>query len=249
MTIHAKPQGEKVDYWQQPVVITENNFRYKSLSNWACNLAIGCGHRCRFCYVPEVSTNKMKRKLAKHGVQDPDAEWGDYVLLRQWDENAFLNSVRLAENTPTSKLKADGNRAVIFCSTTDPYQHIVHPNRDRQKQLAEHLTFIVRRSLELIRDYSTLNVRILTRNPLAERDFDLYRTFGNRLVFGMSIPTLREDFARIYEPHVARPALRLATLRAAKEAGLHVFAAMAPTYPECDEADLRATMTALKELA
>src|SRR5213594_4283910 len=37
---------------------------------------------------------------------------------------------------------------------------------------------IVRRSLEIIRDESTLNVRILTRSPLARRDFDLFVTFG-----------------------------------------------------------------------
>jgi DNA repair photolyase len=37
-------------------------------------------------------------------------------------------------------------------------------------------------------------------------------------------------------------------LKAAVEAGLNVFVAMAPTYPECDEADLRATLRAVAEL-
>src|SRR5437588_925019 len=44
------------------------------------------------------------------------------------------------------------------------------------------------------------------------------------------------------------PSQRLATLRAAKECGLHVYVALAPTYPECDEADLRATLQAVAEL-
>ena len=106
----------------------------------------------------------------------------------------------------------------------------------------------MRRSLELIRDESTLNVRILTRSPLARADFDLFRSFGKRLVFGMSLPTLRNDLAKVYEPKAPAPSQRLAVLRAAKEAGLHVYVAMAPTYPECDEADLRATLTAVAEL-
>src|SRR4029077_17521782 len=131
---------------------------------------------------------------------------------------------------------------------TDPYQVIHHPDSNRRRELSEHARFIVRRSLELIRDNSTLNVRILTRSPLARSDFELFRSFGKRLVFGMSLPTLRNDFAKVYEPKAPAPSQRLAALRAAKEAGLHVYVALAPTYPECDEADLRATLKAVAEL-
>ena len=44
------------------------------------------------------------------------------------------------------------------------------------------------------------------------------------------------------------PTQRLATLKAAKEAGLHVYVAIAPTYPECDETDLRRTLTAIRDV-
>jgi DNA repair photolyase len=243
-----KPKKSPVDFWHAPAVIAENNFIYKSLSNWAFNVAVGCSHACRFCYVPSAATIKQGAKLAEYGVKDPDAEWGDYLLLRPWDEQKFLASLRSAENTPRKQLKPDGNRAVIYCSTTDPYQIIRHPDPARQRELAEHARFLVRRSLELIRDESTLNVRILTRSPLARADFDLFRSFGKRLVFGMSLPTLRNDLAKVYEPKAPAPSQRLAALRAAKEAGLHVYVAMAPTYPECDEADLRATLKAVAEL-
>ena len=64
----------------------------------------------------------------------------------------------------------------------------------------------------------------------------------------MSLPTLRNDLAKVYEPRAPAPSQRLATLQAAKEAGLHVYVAMAPTYPECDEADLRLTLTAIAKL-
>ncbi len=237
-----------VDFWRSPAVIALNNFIYKSLSNWAFNIAVGCSHACRFCYVPSAATNKLAPMLAEYGVRDPDVEWGDYVLIRPWDEAKFLASLRVAENTPLSQLKPDGNRAVIYCSTTDPYQVLRHTDPARQRELAEHARKLVRSSLELIRDLSTLNVRILTRSPLARADFDLFRSFGKRLVFGMSLPTLRNDLAKVYEPKAPAPSQRLAALRAAKEAGLHVFVAMAPTYPECDEADLHATLSAVAEL-
>jgi DNA repair photolyase len=64
----------------------------------------------------------------------------------------------------------------------------------------------------------------------------------------MSLPTLRNDLSKIYEPKAPAPSQRLATLRAANEAGLNVYVAVAPTYPECDEADLRATLEAIAEV-
>jgi len=241
-------QKSPLGFWSNPAVIQENNFIHKSLSNWSFNIAIGCGHACRFCYVPSAATIKMGAKLKEYGVDDPDAEWGDYVLLRPWDERKFLASLEQAENTPRDELNPDGNRAVIYCSTTDPYQVFRSSDVRLRDQLARAAEYLVRRSLELIRDHSTLRVRILTRSALAKRDFDLFKTFGSRLLFGMSLPTLRNDLAKVYEPKAPSPSQRLATLQAAKDAGLNVYVAVAPTYPECDETDLRATLRAIAAL-
>jgi DNA repair photolyase len=244
----AKILGEPVDFWKSPAVISPNNFKYKSLSNWAFNISVGCRHACRFCYVPSTATNKQAPELKKYQVKDPDEQWGEYSLLRPWDEKAFLASLKRAEAIPKSKLKPDGNRAVMFCTTTDPYQVFKASTDKKGKLLNESAKALVRKALEAIRDQSSLNVRILTRSPLAKLDFDLFKSFGNRLVFGMSLPTLRNDLSKIYEPNAPAPSQRLKTLQAAKAAGLHVYVAMAPTYPECNEADLRATLTAIKEL-
>ena len=134
----------RVAMWHAPAVIAPNNFVYKSLSNWSFNIAVGCSHACRFCYVPSAATIKQGAQLARYGISDPDPdhEWGDYVLLRRWDEGKFLASLRFAQNTQLDKLKPDGNRAVIYCSTTDPYQVIRHPDPKQQRELtaaARHL--------------------------------------------------------------------------------------------------------------
>jgi DNA repair photolyase len=136
----------------------------------------------------------------------------------------------------------------MFCTTTDPYQVIHHSDLVRRKELAAHARHLVRRALELIRDESSLNVRILTCSPMARLDFELYRSFRHRLVFGMSLPTLRNDLSKLYEPKAPAPTQRLATLTAAKKSGLHVYVAMAPTYPESDVDDLRATLKAIATL-
>ena len=45
-----------------------------------------------------------------------------------------------------------------------------------------------------------------------------------------------------------RPIPTISRAPEAKKAGLYVYVAMAPTYPECDEADLRATLVAIAGL-
>lgn len=236
------------DFWKNPALVEPNNFKFKSLSCWSFNIAVGCGHGCRYCYVPDSSTKHLARKLKAYGVSDPDAEWGDYALLRPLDEKKLLASIKSAENTPLEKLNPDGNRAVMMCSTTDPYQVFRAQDSAKTKELNEAARKLVRRCLELILNESTLNVRILTRSPLAKEDFDLFKLFGHRLTFGMSIPTLDDKLARIYEPNAPAPSQRLKAMKAAKTEGLNVFVALAPTYPECDEADLRKTIKAVAAL-
>ncbi len=239
---NVRKSDKIINIWNHPVTINRNNFKYKSLSCWSINPFVGCQHACRFCYVPSTMFPAMSQSLARVGVRDADGEWGKYAFLRVWDERAFLSSLRAAEKTPIGELNADGNRAVMLSTTTDAYQMLRGENPVQTSALNSQARVMVRRMLELIRDHSTLNVRILTRSPLARGDFDLYRTFGNRLLFGMSIPTLDDRLARLYEPKAPAPSRRLETLRLAAAKGIPVYAAVAPTYPEQGEAELAAVL-------
>jgi len=275
------------DTYPIPALITRNNFIFKSLSDWSFNIAHGCLHGCTFCYVPNTSEIKQSGRIQAAGYVPPewieesestgipwaDARWGEYALLRAWDEKAFLNSLRKAEGLKpppqsalrrwqsgklTSKeikkekakyLSPDGNRAVMFSTTTDPYQTFsIRGDLEKTKLLNALRERLVTRSLELILEESTLNVRILTRSPLARKDFALFKKFGDRLLFGMSLPTLDPKLAKIYEPHAPGPAQKLKVLREAKEAGLNIFIAMAPTLPDQGHAEITQTMKAIVEL-
>jgi len=238
-----------VGVWPQPARIAESNFVHKSLSNWSFNIAVGCSHGCRFCYVPATSRGRMQSTMSDYGVADGDADWGNYLLLRRFDRDIFLHSLAAAEYTDVKQLDRGGNRAVIYCSTTDPYQTIrLAGDPTRQKELHVEARSMVRESLELIRDYSTLNVRILTRSPMAAADFDLFKSFGPRLMFGMSLPTLNDRLAQIYEPHAPSPSARLRCLQHAADYGLNLFIAAAPMYPEIGRDDLARTLEALRGL-
>lgn len=216
-----------------PATIERNHFKYKSLSSWALNYFMGCVHGCRFCYVPDTSVNKQKALLKAYGVNDPVADWGAYVLARPWNEAKFMASLRAAESLDPRQLNPDGNRAVFLCSTTDPYQVIRNDEPAKQKLLNEHARRMVRKSLIAIRDHSTLNVRILTRSPLAREDFDLFKSFGNRLLLGTSLPTLDPVISNLYEGKTSGPQQRLKLLLDAHAAGINTYVAIAPVFPEC----------------
>ena len=165
--------------------------------------------------------------------------------FRGWLWTITRNKIRDAARRRRNRPDAVGGSAIqerLLALPEPSEQDLFQDDSPNDEQRLLHV------ALELIRDESTLNVRILTRSPLARADFDLFKSFGKRLVFGMSLPTLRNDLAKVYEPKAPAPSQRLATLHAAKDAGLHVYVAVAPTYPECDETDLRTTLKAVAEL-
>jgi DNA repair photolyase len=217
---------------ETPATIERNRFKYKSLSSWALNLFMGCAHGCRFCYVTDTSANKQSRLLKSYGVRDAVEDWGSYVLVRPWNRAKFMASLRKAENTHPGLLNADGNRAVFLCSTTDAYQVIRNPDPEIAKMLNEEAREVLRNALTAILEDSTLNVRILTRSPLARNDFDLFKKFGDRLLLGTSLPTMDDKLRKLYEPDVPHPKKRLKLLTDAHAAGINTYVAVAPVFPE-----------------
>ena len=130
-----------------------------------------------------------------------DSPFGERISLR-----------KMRASAPFGRCEPPRRRR-SYCIVPDQVIH--QPAPERQRRLGLHARRLVRRSLELIRDHSTLDVRSLTRSPLARADFDLFQSFGPRLLFGMSA-------------HVAQRSRQC--LRAARAAGLHVYVASRPRW-------------------
>lgn len=86
-----------------------------------------------------------------------------------------------------------------------------------------------------------------TRSPLAREDFDIFKTFGNRLLLGTSLPTLDPVLARFYETKVPAPKQRLKLLTDAHAAGIQTFVAVAPVFPEVGYQGMLEVFNAVKE--
>ncbi|HKD06182.1 MAG TPA: radical SAM protein [Bryobacteraceae bacterium] len=106
---------------------------------------------------------------------------------------------------------------IIYCSPlTDPYQPA-----EADRCLMPDILRVVASTPSGVRFV------IQTRGPLILRDIDLLRSVR----VGFSVTTDREDVRRIFEPHCAPIEERWRVIRTLRDAGIPVFATLAPILP------------------
>lgn len=197
----------------------------KHLSDgWSCNFAVGCTHACPFCYVDEIH-KRFGRKLYGDAVLQ---QWGNYLLVPGNLEEAI-------SLTPWSKW---AGIEVLMSSTHDPY--------------LPKLASAARRILESALS-SGVGFCIQTRSFLVTKDLNLLAEYANQVRLQVSVATMDRHFARIIEPRVPPPEVRIDVLRRAREMGLDTGVILAPIFPPTSTRpdvidDLRAMAHALLEV-
>jgi hypothetical protein len=141
------------------------------------------------------------------GLRREDWErWGQFTTFK-------TNAAALLKR----ELKAG---MAIYCSPlVDPYQPLEQDESLMPGILAELAANPVRRFV------------IQTRSPLVLRDLPLLLAAQARVSF--SVTTNREEIRRLYEPHCAPFAERIACIQSLTQAGVPCFATLAPLLP-CD---------------
>ncbi|HUW42740.1 MAG TPA: radical SAM protein [Thermoplasmata archaeon] len=130
-------------------------------------------------------------------------EWGSWVEAR-------TNISRVLKK----EVQKIGDAMIGLATVTDPYQP------------AEARLGLTRACLEVI-SKSDASLMLMTKSPLARRDFDLLRKIS-KLEFCVTISTFDEDLARSMEPNAPSPRARLELLRDAADAGLRTTAMISP---------------------
>jgi len=75
-----------------------------------------------------------------------------------------------------------------------------------------------------------ISISILTKNKLAERDFDLLSQF-DECEFGVSLSILDSETQKILEPGASTPDERIVLLKKAKKMGIQTYAFIGPIHP------------------
>jgi len=205
-------------------VLSESGLNSKFLCDYVINVATGCRHGCKFCYVPTTPAVRTRPDmLEEHAdVENPQLEWGKYVLYR--DDlpeklRTHLPRKRSWRETP------EGCGIVGISFATDCY-------------MDGRAGRITRGVVEALADHEYYS-RVLTRNPiLALQDLDLFVDAGEFVTIGSSIPTLNADHVSAIEPRAPGPEQRLRGLEKFAEHGVQTFISMSPTYPTLDWNDL-----------
>ena len=220
-------------------VLSQSNLFHKSLCDYIINVATGCTHGCKFCYVPSTPGVSARKDMLddRADVEDVQRDWGGYLLYRD-DLPERLR--RKLERKQKWNWTERGQGVVMLSSGTDCYQD------RRTAQITRGCV------AELIK--YRIPVRILTRSPAVCRDIDLYQratelTEDGMLVrVGSSIPCLDEKQVHAIEPRAPVPSARLEALQELSDAGIPVYVSMSPTYPTQDRDDFESLMQKFAQL-
>lgn len=214
-------------------ILSESGLNSKHLCDYVVNVATGCRHGCKFCYVPSTPNIRTRPEMLKEeaNVNDGQREWGNYVLYRdglgeRLDEH--LDRKRSWKETE----KGCGIVGISF--STDCYMdgRAGEITRNVVKALADHGRY----------------ARVLTRNPiLALQDADVFQEAGEYVTIGSSIPCMKAEQVRAIEPRAPSPEHRLRGLKEFNEMGVQTYVSMSPTYPTQDKEDLRKQLKRISE--
>ena len=211
------------------VVLGESGLYHKSLCDYVINVATGCTHGCKFCYVPSTPNIAARQDMLADevGVQDGQQEWGSYLLYR--DDLPERLATRL-DRKQTWKRTERGRGIVMLSSGTDCYQ-------DRR-------TAQITRGCVIELTKRGFPVRILTRSPAVVRDIDVFQQAveqsspdGKLIRVGSSIPCLNDEQVKAIEPGAPAPSARLRALREIADHDIPVYVSMSPTYPTQTRSD------------
>lgn len=215
-------------------ILSQSGLHNKALCDYVINVATGCRHGCKFCYVPSTPNIRARPDMLAEevGVSNGRSEWGSYVLYRD-DLGDRLDAHLDRKRTWNETWKGSGVVGISF--STDCYMdgRAGAITRDVVASLARHEKY----------------ARVLTRNPiLALQDEKTLRVAGEYVTIGSSIPSLNHEEVGAIEPSAPAPTHRLRGLKEFAEMGVQTYVSMSPTYPTQNREDLREVLKAISDV-
>lgn len=215
-------------------VLSESGLNKKHLCDYVVNVATGCSHGCKFCYVPSTPAVRTRPEMLKEhaDVDHPQKEWGQYALYR---DDIVDRIDGILDRKRTWKETEHGCGIVGISFATDCYMdgRAGKITREVVRSLADHQRY----------------ARVLTRNPiLALQDSDVFEQAGEYVTIGSSISSLDSEQVASIEPRAPTPEHRLRGLKEFNELGVNTFVSMSPTYPTMTKKEMRRQLKRVAEV-
>ncbi len=177
-------------------------FAYSLNPYVGCSFGAGAG--CPFCYVRALPV----------AMKGDGAAWGSWVIAK-----TNLKARLLAELSAMRKAGRLENATVFMSSATDPYQGL-----ERRLRLS-------RGALEAFVEHPIRRLLLQTRSPMVERDIDLLRQLGERVIVSITLETDDDAVRRALTPTSPSVERRLKTARLMRREGIFVQLAISPMLP------------------
>ncbi|MFB6198380.1 MAG: radical SAM protein [Halobacteriaceae archaeon] len=214
-------------------ILSESGLNSKHLCDYVVNVATGCRHGCKFCYVPSTPNIRTRPDMLEEevDVENGQKEWGNYVLYRDG------LGERLDEHVGRKRTWRETERG----------QGVVGVSFSTDCYMDGRAGKITRNVVDALTSHEKYT-RVLTRNPiLALQDLDIFKAGGEYVTIGSSIPCMDTDQVSAIEPSAPAPQHRLRGLKKFNEHGVQTYVSMSPTYPTQDKSDLRQQLLRVAE--
>lgn len=256
-------------------ILGSTGLNNKSLCDYVINVATGCSHGCKFCYVPATPNIRTRGQMLEDvmDVSNPQEQWGEYVAYRD-DLPPRLDSK--LERKRSWNVTDRGQGVVGMSYSTDCFM-------DRRagaisagviKVLADHEKYVRVQTrnpvlaangrppntiqvdgeereypdeVPLDRDEPGVRDRKNTFHPSDQPFIEAFESAGEYVTIGASINSLDDREVLAIEPNTP-PSSRIRGLEKFVQAGINVFVSMSPTYPTMGEDELRDLMGVLSDL-
>lgn len=171
----------------------------------ALNYYKGCGHGCKYCYVPGflemISGKKVDPTIGLIGPSDANLQDKQRIFLRKLNNKA-------------RRMSGD-KRRVLLSFTSDPYQPL-------------ELEWRMTRSILEILGNNDMKATILTKNPemAITEDYELIKKYDTELA--STIVWASEDQRKIWEPNASSIKSRVDAIEKATKDGLSTWISIEP---------------------
>jgi DNA repair photolyase len=151
-------------------------------------------------------------------AQANEGPWGSWVIAK-----ANLSEQLEKELKALAVSRKLDQTTIFMSSATDPYQGL------------ERRLGLSRAALEIFVRFPPRRILLQTRSPLIERDIDVIRELGTRVIASLTIETDDDNVRRVLTPTSPSIVRRLTTARRLRQAGIFTQIAIAPMMPNHPE--------------
>lgn len=202
-------------------------FVKKELADTKLDLMALCGYGCRYCSSPE------NRYLCVHRAEFEaltEEQYGHGLTPANTPALSYRvpNVLDLLEAQLAGKRKTWGHgRTLIFSMLTDAFSPWAVDSG------------LTRAALDMVLERTAFRIRILSKNAIVGQQpwLDLIRQHRDRLIVGLSIGTLDEEWTRRMELGTSGPAERIRAIHSLQDAGVPSFGMLCPVFPEVLDGD------------